>query len=492
MVYKTNVIMGSKLSKMVEQVKQLERRTACEQVKKFIYGKDYSRVCAVYGLQSTGKRTVMLQAIADMSEEDFSKTAYIEAKDTDCIQDVADDLHLLCDKYVEYVFVNEITRMRDFIDSAALLSDIFAMMGMKIVLTGTSSLSFLLSRDHELYDRVRLVHTTYMPYKEYNRLMGNGTIDEYLLNGGFLKEFPFKNGENLKKYIDTAIGENMQFALEHSERGREIYRLRELYNAGVLVRAIRCVVEDLIKCNVRHALSNILDVETIERSMKQSEELGMEITDIHRSRIEEYLKGMDAIVKCPAERGDLECEKENRYLFTQPSVSYHMSKLYVESLLDAETFSNLSDVEKEELKEQLLGTIQEQVLKDMVLLETVKTVGKPYEVFKTQFKNGVYDMLIYDHDNNQCAIYEVHNSNRCMQEQGKHLADEYKLSLTTPRHGKLVGRYVLYLGENTDSEDGIAYRNAEEFLKNLPNISLNSGLENVIFENERQGMIPSM
>lgn len=58
--------------------------------------------------------------------------------------------------------------------------------------------------------------------------------------------------------------------------------------------------------------------------------------------------------------------------------------------------------------------------------------------------------------------------------------DEKKLILTTPRYGSLVGRYVLYLGENTNSEAGIAYRNAEEFLKNLPNISLNSGLEKTV------------
>ena len=139
MIYETNVIMGSKLSKMVEQVKHLERRTACERVKKFIYGKDYTRVCAVYGLQSTGKRTVMLQAIADMSEEEFARTAYIKAKDTDTIQDVADDVHLLDKIGVEYVFVDEITCIKDFIDGAALLSDIYAMMGMKIVLTGTGS-----------------------------------------------------------------------------------------------------------------------------------------------------------------------------------------------------------------------------------------------------------------------------------------------------------------------------------------------------------------
>ena len=43
-----------------------------------------------------------------------------------------------------------------------------------------------------------------------------------------------------------------------------------------------------------------------------------------------------------------------------------------------------------------------------------------------------------------------------------------------------------------DSEDGIAYRNAEEFLKNLPNINLVSGLEHAVSEDESQGMVPSM
>ena len=33
--------------------------------------------------------------------------------------------------------------------------------------------------------------------------------------------------------------------------------------------------------------------------------------------------------------------------------------------------------------------------------------------------------------------------------------DEEKIALTTPRYGQLVKRYVLYLGDNMDTEDGI-------------------------------------
>lgn len=47
--------------------------------------------------------------------------------------------------------------------SAALFSDVFATMGMKLVLSGTDSLGFWLAMDEELYDRARLIHTTFPP-----------------------------------------------------------------------------------------------------------------------------------------------------------------------------------------------------------------------------------------------------------------------------------------------------------------------------------------
>ena len=52
-----------------------------------------------------------------------------------------------------------------------------------------------------------------------------------------------------------------------------------------------------------------------------------------------------------------------------------------------------------------------------------------------------------------------------MREQARYMLDENKLSLTAPRFGKLVGRYVLYLGEELDTEDGLAYRSAENFFR---------------------------
>ena len=66
------------------------------------------------------------------------------------------DLKKLFNAGFRYVFIDEVTLMEDFIDSAALFSDVFATMGMKIVLSGTDSLGFWLAMDEELYDRVIL------------------------------------------------------------------------------------------------------------------------------------------------------------------------------------------------------------------------------------------------------------------------------------------------------------------------------------------------
>ncbi|MFR3350861.1 MAG: hypothetical protein ACLTR5_01210 [Oscillospiraceae bacterium] len=77
--------------------------------------------------------------------------------------------------------------MRDFIDSAALFSDVFAAMGMKIILSGTDSLGFWLAMDQELYDRAKPIHTTFIPYREYSRLLGIDSIDEYIRYGGTLR-----------------------------------------------------------------------------------------------------------------------------------------------------------------------------------------------------------------------------------------------------------------------------------------------------------------
>lgn len=538
--YETNISTGNNLIRMVKKVKGLEKRDVFKQITKYLYGNDQTRVCAVYGLRRTGKTTMLFQAIADMSDENFKKSAYIKIRTTDQMDMVIRDLEKLNNEGYEYIFIDEVTLMKDFIDSASLFSDIYVQMGMKIVLSGTDSLGFWFAEGNELYDRVRMVHTTFISYREYSRILGIDSIDEYIRYGGTLRvgeiDFDdeelmtgatsFRDDETTRKYIDTAICENIQHSLECFEFGHYFRHLHDLYDAGELTSAINRIIEDMNHRFVLKVLTkdfkssdygitarnlrmekdeekrtNILDQidrESITQRLmeildiRNKEQQTVPLTESHVILIKKYLEALDLISNCPIEAGERGIQKEERILFAQPGMRYCQAQALVHSLMKDEDFELLPNEEKQYVADRILEEVRGRMLEDIILLETSKALGKNYDVFKLQFIKGEFDMVIYNKMNNSCAIYEIKHSKEYVLEQGRHLMDENKLALTTPRFGSLVGRYVLYLGENMDSEDGIAYRNAEEFLKNLPNISLSSGLENVVSEDESQGMLPSM
>lgn len=539
-MYETKIVYGDDLRKMVKTVKGLKKRDCFGRIEKFLHGTDRTRVCALYGLKRTGKTTLLLQTIAEMSEEEFSKCFYAKMNTENTMAQITRDLEKMFDNGYRYAFIDEITLMKDFIDSAALFSDIYSMMGMKIVLSGKDSLGFWLARDNELYDRVRMIHTTFIPFREYSRLLGIDSIDEYIRYGGLLSQgeldfenedviaddASFRDDESTRKYVDTAISRNIQHSLACCRYGHRFGPLRELYEADELTSAINRIVEDmnhrfLVSVLTRdfvssdlgitaHNLKNERDLqkrtnilEAIDKktvteklmkllNIRNKAEQTVEITPSQVARIKEYLKGLDLIVECPIRNAEMGLEKEERILFTQPGMRYCQAQTLVYSLMQDETFIQLTEDEKTFITDRILEEVRGRMLEDIVLLETMKALGRNYDVFKYQFATGEYDMLIYGRNERGCAAYEIKHSDKCASDQSRHLRNENMLSLTTLRFGTLEGRYVLYLGENTDTEDGIAYRNAEQFLKALPEISLTSGLEETESEDETEGMQPTM
>lgn len=539
-MYETKIVYGDDLRKMVKTVKGLKKRDCFGRIEKFLHGTDRTRVCALYGLKRTGKTTLLLQTIAEMSEEEFSKCFYAKMNTENTMAQITRDLEKMFDNGYRYAFIDEITLMKDFIDSAALFSDIYSMMGMKIVLSGKDSLGFWLARDNELYDRVRMIHTTFIPFREYSRLLGIDSIDEYIRYGGLLSQgeldfenedviaddASFRDDESTRKYVDTAISRNIQHSLACCRYGHRFGPLRELYEADELTSAINRIVEDmnhrfLVSVLTRdfvssdlgitaHNLKNERDLqkrtnilEAIDKktvteklmkllNIRNKAEQTVEITPSQAARIKEYLKGLDLIVECPVRNAEMGLEKEERILFTQPGMRYCQAQALVYSLMQDETFGQLTEDEKTFITDRILEEVRGRMLEDIVLLETMKALGRNYDVFKYQFATGEYDMLIYGRNERGCAAYEIKHSDKCVSEQSRHLHNENMLLLTTPRFGTLEGRYVLYLGENKDTEDGIAYRNAEQFLKALPEISLTSGLEETESEDETEGMQPTM
>ena len=75
-------------------------------------------------------------------------------------------------------------------------------------------------------------------------------------------------------------------------------------------------------------------------------------------------------------------------------------------------------------------------------------------------------MVVADPKALTCEIYEVKYSKEQVAEQYRHITDDEKCAMTRHRYGDILGRYVIYRGENAKST-GVQYLNVEDYLKSL-------------------------
>lgn len=511
--FETNVVIGRGLYTMTEGVRDWEKRDCFEQLQKYINGSGYDRVCLLYGLRRTGKTTMLRQALLEMSEEQIGKAVYIKARSMDTMAAMNRDLKKLQELGYKYIFIDEVTLMSDFIDSAALFSDIYAAMGMKIVLSGTDSLGFWFTLRQELYDRAVTIHTTFIPFREHSRLLGIDSIDEYIRYGGTLRagelafddadvnaeDASFRDNETTRRYIDTAICENIQHSLDCCKDGRYYRHLHSLYDAGELTNAINRVIEDMTHRFVlrtftkrfkSHDLgsaaqllrketdpmrkSDILDrvnTEDITKRLmelldiRNQENLSIGITKAHIAEIKEYLMALDLIVESPVETSVAD-EPLEGILFAQPGMRYCQAQALVYSLRNDPVFAELSEAERNMVCERILEEVRGRMMEEIVLLETTKAIDKNHRVFKMTFAGAEFDMVIFSDKTNSCECYEIKHSDQIVEHQTRYLTDAECLKATERRFGPITRKFVIYRGESCDV-NGIHYLNVEEYLKGL-------------------------
>ncbi len=427
--YETQVLTGEPLRKMVKTANTLKRRDCFADLQWFLYrDPEWTRVCALLGLRRTGKTTVLFQTIAEMSEEDFAKTAYTKMRATDTMDSLSRDLQTLYHDGYQYVFVDEITLLEDFIVNASLLSDIYSIMGMRIVLSGADSLGFCLAERNELYDRVHLIHTTWIPFREYSRLLGIDSIDEYIRYGGMLSQgelafddedakaegASFRGEESTRRYIDTAISRNIQHSLAHFEEGSYFGPLKILYEKGELTGAINRIIEDmnyrfLLDVLTRNFVSHDLGIsarnlaqerdpekktdilyaidqqEVTEKLMRlldirNKAEQTAEITDNQVALIKQYLDELDLIITYPIRYAQAGIQEE-QVVFTQPGMRYCQAQALVWALMQDPVFGQLTIRERKFVTERIQEEVRGRMMGDIVLSETMKTLGDDYSVF---------------------------------------------------------------------------------------------------------------
>ena len=505
----TNVVTGTGLKALANSVAKYGKRDCFSTLQKFVTGSYDGKICILYGLRRTGKTTLLFQMLSELPIE---KTAYIKVQTIDDMSRLTKDLKALFELGYRYVFIDEITLLSDFIDTAAVLSDVFSMMGMKIVVSGTNSLGFAMANRDELYDRSVTIHTSFIPFREYARLLNIRSVDSYIEYGGTLKmknmsfddpdaafdEVAFRDDESTRKYIDTAISRNIQHTLKNDHYGEYFNQLRELYEKGELTNVINRivqhmnhrfvlrVVEDEFKSHdfgsakelLLHdlpaeratVLYDVNEKQILERlkaiiEVKEKSETTVPITQEHIDKVKKYLLMLDLIVNCP-ERYESGKQVEH-IVFSQPGMRYAIAKALVYSLMQDAYFASISEADKAYITGKILDDVKGRMLEDIVLLEVRKTAPSTMEAFKFKFDaGGEFDMVIYDKAGQNCRIYEIKHSTEVNEKQTIHLRDAEKCQIVENRFGPISGKFVLYRGKDTFAE-GVQYLNVENFLCGL-------------------------
>lgn len=507
--FHTNVVTGTGLRALANSVAKYGKRDCFSILQKFVTGSYDGKICILYGLRRTGKTTLLFQMLSELPIE---KTAYIKVQTIDDMSRLTKDLKALYELGYRYAFIDEITLLSDFIDTAAVLSDVFSMMGMKIVVSGTDSLGFAMANRDELYDRSVTIHTSFIPFREYARLLNIRSVDSYIEYGGTLKmenmsfddpdaafdEVAFRDDESTRKYIDTAISRNIQHTLKNDHYGEYFNQLRELYEKGELTNVINRivqhmnhrfvlrVVEDEFKSHdfgsakelLLHdlpakratVLYDVNEKQILERlkaiiEVKEKSETTVSITQEHIDKVKKYLLMLDLIVNCP-ERYESGKQAEH-IVFSQSGMRYAIAKALVYSLMQDAYFASISEADKAYITGKILDDVKGRMLEDIVLLEVCKAAPSTMEAFKFKFDaGGEFDMVIYDKTSQNCRIYEIKHSTETNEKQTLHLRDAEKCQIIENRFGPISGKFVLYRGKDKFAE-GVQYLNVENFLCGL-------------------------
>lgn len=500
------VRLGDELRNYASFTTRYRKRECFSAIESYIRSPSGDRVFVLYGLRRTGKTTLMRQAIAEMTDEELVATAFLQASSSMSLSDMNSDLSYLEKNGYRYVFIDEVTEMEDFIEGAALFSDIYAASGMKVVLSGTDSLGFVFASSDQLYDRAIMLHTTFIPYREFDNVLGIHGIDEYIRYGGTMSiggvnynsDSSFASKEHIDEYVDSAIARNIQHSLKYYQDGGHFRGLYELYENNELTGAINRCVEDMNHRFTREVLTrtfrssdlavsarNLLhdrnfpvdirkniDEESVLESFKtmleilDKEEQKTEITDLHAAEISEYMHLLDLAVDVDVMHLPNSGNVEKRTVISQSGIRWAQSDALIRSLMLDEKFNRLSIEESSYIVNRIRSEIMGRMMEDAILLET-KLSYPDKKVFKLQFAVGEFDMVIFDPETLSSSIFEIKHSTERVEAQYRHLVDEEKIRITEHRFGHIEKRSVIYRGDS-GIWNGIEYVNVEEYLKTLP------------------------
>lgn len=503
-IFNTDIAFGSSLLPLTESVSTYKERYSRKEIDEYLENSYMNgRVLVLYGLRRSGKSTMILQTVLRMPLKKFVKAAFIRIAKGDTTRDLETDLDFLFKHGFEYIFIDEVTLLEDFIETSSVYADIYASMG-KIVLSGTDSLGFMLASHNELYDRAKFIHTSYIPYYEWSDVLGKKGIDEYIEYGGSMslsgldynKVITGKNNE-VNEYVDTAIAHNIVHSLNNYKDGSRFSLLYELNQKGEAVNAINRMVEDVnrrfvietiekdFKSHDYGSLKQLISKDKDELVRASLDEVNEDainnalmealkiinkpdqtypISEALMKELEEYLDLLDVtkpmqIVRYPSYVTSI------KKAFLPLGLRYSQAKALLETIMAQPSILALPVKVQQAVKDKLLSDVKGRMMEEIVLCQT-SLAKKEGDCFQLLFTKGEYDMVTLDRDDWTAEIYEIKYNEHPYPEQARFLVDPELADIFEGHYAKIDKRAVIYRGPNKN-ENGIDYINVHDYLAGL-------------------------
>ena len=157
--------------------------------------------------EAIGDYEKVLYLLCENTRSYYQGTEKELVKKTDTVSDIKEAIATYPE--CEYIFIDEITKTEDFISAGSFLSDSLVAMGKKVVITGTDSLGLVFAGKDELHGRMDFLHTTFIPYKEFNRILKLDLLTYIKYGGTLTPENTFYNHDSLNEYSSSAIVNNI-------------------------------------------------------------------------------------------------------------------------------------------------------------------------------------------------------------------------------------------------------------------------------------------
>lgn len=470
------------------------KRFCYNEIKNIFMTPHNQKVISLYGLRRTGKTVIMQQLMQDIKE--YDKMCFIQCQYSDDMMDLRSAIE--DNDKCDYIFIDEATKLDNFINTASVLSDIYATAGKHIIMAGTDSLGFEIASKDELFDRSHLIHTTYIPFKEYNYLLGK-SLDDYIMYGGTLTpDGTFYNQEICDQYTNSAIAENIQHSLENIGRGGKfgpllsfyandelttfLNKIIELHNRTFLAKTInrRFKSHDIGSLKdfiAKKAVNQKLIIEKL-RSSELLQQL-MEVLKIKEPLIntadakaieaaKKWLEILDVIYRLPASKHQEDIQNEE-VIFTQPGLRYCQVTAAMELIKRSSVLSEFPYEVRNELCQKLDADVKGQLLEDIIFYQLAKEQDFANNFIIDKFSDGFreFDITLMSKKNEGSYVIEIKHSDRVVEAQTRYLNDNDFCAKYEEQTGSpIICKMVIYMGETlSESLYGVNYVNAEDFLK---------------------------